>query len=326
MRSLSSNCLVINTDVKNRIADYIDNLYISPNSNVEEFILRANLFFFQLPENLQTALINFQRFGNENGGLLIKGLPEDPSLPATPLKLSNNINKHTFVSEFCCALFSTPLGEIYSYIQEKNGVLFQDLFPTEENKDKLSSESSEILLDFHTEVAFHPYLPDYLILYCLRSDYLKEAKTILACGKKIMNHLNNEEISVAEQTIFETGVDYSFGNIAAKAGGGRVIPILSGSRMDPFICFDPDLMKSTTEGEKIIKKINSIAHEVSDYVILEPGDLLLIDNRRAIHGRTQFKARFDGLDRWLQRVLIRKQLPFTGHDRNYNERIVRTKF
>jgi hypothetical protein len=44
-------------------------------------------------------------------------------------------------------------------------------------------------------------------------------------------------------------------------------------------------------------------------VILKTGDLLLINNHKAVHGRKPFKARYDGTDRWLQRLLVRKTLP-----------------
>ena len=38
--------------------------------------------------------------------------------------------------------------------------------------------------------------------------------------------------------------------------------------------------------------------------MLEAGDLLVVDNRRAVHGRSEFRARFDGTDRWLQRTFV----------------------
>jgi hypothetical protein len=38
---------------------------------------------------------------------------------------------------------------------------------------------------------------------------------------------------------------------------------------------------------------------------LRPGQLLLIDNDVAVHGRAPFTARYDGTDRWLKRVNIR---------------------
>jgi alpha-ketoglutarate-dependent taurine dioxygenase len=39
-------------------------------------------------------------------------------------------------------------------------------------------------------------------------------------------------------------------------------------------------------------------------VVLADGDLLIVDNRRAVHGRSEFVARFDGADRWLQRTFV----------------------
>jgi len=42
---------------------------------------------------------------------------------------------------------------------------------------------------------------------------------------------------------------------------------------------------------------------------LETGDLLVIDNNKTIHGRKPFQPKYDGTDRWVQRMLVRKQLP-----------------
>ncbi len=43
-------------------------------------------------------------------------------------------------------------------------------------------------------------------------------------------------------------------------------------------------------------------------ILSEPGDLIIIDNRRTSHSRTKFKAYFDGYDRWLQRVFIKQDI------------------
>ncbi|MGI8801433.1 MAG: TauD/TfdA family dioxygenase [Solirubrobacteraceae bacterium] len=43
-------------------------------------------------------------------------------------------------------------------------------------------------------------------------------------------------------------------------------------------------------------------------VRLAPGDLLVIDNLRAIHGRAAFAARHDGTDRWLKKVMVTRDL------------------
>ncbi len=54
----------------------------------------------------------------------------------------------------------------------------------------------------------------------------------------------------------------------------------------------------------MLSKVVEITNDPSLYtaVALRPGDLLVLDNRRAVHARTAFTPRFDGTDRWLQRV------------------------
>jgi len=43
-------------------------------------------------------------------------------------------------------------------------------------------------------------------------------------------------------------------------------------------------------------------------VALLPGECLFIDNYKTVHGRSSFKARFDGTDRWLKRINITRDL------------------
>jgi alpha-ketoglutarate-dependent taurine dioxygenase len=43
-------------------------------------------------------------------------------------------------------------------------------------------------------------------------------------------------------------------------------------------------------------------------IALGSGDLLIIDNLQAVHGRRPFKARYDGSDRWLRRINITSNL------------------
>ncbi|MGA0208053.1 MAG: TauD/TfdA family dioxygenase, partial [Ilumatobacteraceae bacterium] len=47
------------------------------------------------------------------------------------------------------------------------------------------------------------------------------------------------------------------------------------------------------------------------HVVLQRGDVLVIDNHRAVHGRTPFTPRYDGTDRWLKRSLVVRALPTT---------------
>ena len=48
-------------------------------------------------------------------------------------------------------------------------------------------------------------------------------------------------------------------------------------------------------------------------IVLKTGDLLIINNRTTVHGRRPFDARYDGTDRWVQRILAIETLPPPTH-------------
>jgi len=41
---------------------------------------------------------------------------------------------------------------------------------------------------------------------------------------------------------------------------------------------------------------------------LDAGEICFVDNRKAVHGRRAFKARYDGYDRWFKRMNITRDL------------------
>src|SRR5260370_13551448 len=56
--------------------------------------------------------------------------------------------------------------------------------------------------------------------------------------------------------------------------------------------------------DALLRQLRSSQYDVA----LEPGDLLIIDNYRAVHGRKPFQARYDGRDRWLKRISVTRDL------------------
>ena len=59
-------------------------------------------------------------------------------------------------------------------------------------------------------------------------------------------------------------------------------------------------------------------------IVLEAGDLLVVDNNTAVHGRSPFTPRFDGTDRWLQRTFVVADLAPSAADRR--GRVITTHF
>ena len=80
-----------------------------------------------------------------------------------------------------------------------------------------------------------------------------------------------------------------------------------GSWLTPMkLVFDQDLMTGVTpEANRLIQRIVDIyeAHKLS--VVLEAGDVLVIDNRVTVHGRSKFSPRYDGSDRFVVRCFAR---------------------
>src|SRR4029077_20693193 len=87
--------------------------------------------------------------------------------------------------------------------------------------------------------------------------------------------------------------------------------VLFGSREAPYARLDPFFMRTVEEPPEEQAGREALSARVyaslSDYV-LEPGDVCLIDNLRALHGRRSFKARHDGNDRWFKRINLARAL------------------
>lgn len=303
-------------------------LKTNPYQETETFIKLATIAAFNLPESLKHWLLDFKLNGNQQGYLLLRGLPIDQPLMPTPTDLHTvKQQKHTFYSEFWLSTIGSFFGEPFSYVQENEGNLFHNVRPTSSKQDKLSSESSSILLDFHTETAFHPHAPDYLILFCLRGCRDHQAKTIVTSIGNFYPAIDKPLATTLRKPWFKTGIDYSFGSENGMRGNGPTIPILYGDPNDPLIIFDPDLMLGINqEAELAITQLRKIINDYQQGVVLEPGDLIMIDNKRALHGRTYFKAYFDGYDRWLQRLYISRDLRSANILFGKRERIISYDF
>lgn len=227
----------------------------------------------------------------------------------TPENIHSHIGETTILARIQAILLSYLGGEIISYEAEGDGHLFQDIIPVKDMEKQQTSIGSQIELEIHTEQAFSYYRPDFLSLACLRSD--PNAWTYILSIDVLLAHLSQEEIAFLQQPLWKIGVDLSFRlrDEAFLEGDIRgPIPILysdsnyrSGSK-DFFLCFDQDLMTGITEeAQEMITKIVRIYYEHRTAICLQPGDILILDNRKVVHGRSAFSPKYDGTDRFLVR-------------------------
>lgn len=309
------------------LRELVGQIPFDPIEEFEAFYREARLLFHEMPRRLRRILLEFADQGNVDGALMLRNLPCDPEIPPTPVRSGETVCKATSASELWMCCVASALGEPVGYLQEKQGRLFQDIFPTPQNADKLSSESSSILLDFHTEIAFHPYMPEYLLLFGLRQDPDKEARTIFSSVRRFVHLLPPAVRDTLFSDLFRTGVDYSFGNFDEVQGAGPLVSILFGDRQDPFLRYDLDLMiGQTPEAQEALQVVRGLVNQVKADVVIEPGCLLVLDNRRCVHARSDFKAFYDGRDRWLQRMAVVRDLEPSHRDRVRGSRIIATDF
>jgi hypothetical protein len=300
---------------------------IDPYEDPERFIQEALLAFHELPIELRRKVVDFKRNSNDFGALVIKGLPGDPNLPSTPARSREIPKRSTYLSEFWLAVFASPLGDPIGYYQEKSGAIFQNVVPVKENADKLSSESSEDTLDFHTETAFHPQMPDYLLLYCLRPDPDRQAATLIAGSRMMIPQVPLKYRPILFDPAFRTGIDYSFGSPSGQVGNGPVMSILRGDPFDPLMKLDPDLMIGLEpDADAALNAMKAAIKAAGRSIFLEESDLIIVDNHRAIHGRSKFRAYYDGQDRWLQRMYVLSDLGHVVEGREAGGRVIRARF
>lgn len=284
------------------------------------FVRAAGYARRRLPAEIHDALVDLADQSPRSGFLLLRNI-DIGSIPHTPSLPTEETSKD-LRSELVLLSVARCLGQPIGYLPEHNGSLVQNIVPVRGAEGNQISTSSRVELQFHTETAFHPYRPRYLLLLCLRGD--PQAGTLVASVYDIVERLSQHDLEVLRQNRFRTAVDESFLN-GASSGLGIARPILSGSESDLTFVYDADLMVGIdSEAQDVLEWLASAVRESSRCVVLDAGDLLVVDNNVAVHGRTPFVARFDGTDRWIQRAFVVSDLSPSANDRV--GRIVTTTF
>ncbi|WP_204264519.1 TauD/TfdA family dioxygenase [Geodermatophilus normandii] len=266
-----------------------------------------------VPRRLADAVRRFDLHGTNTGILVLRGL-DVGAVPPTPPDNTQGLAGRCLLATQA-ALVASLLGHQISYSAEGFGHLWQDMVPSREKVLTQTSQGSGTELEAHTEQAFSPLRPDHVVLACLRGD--PGAKTYVFPAKKLVAHLSPEEVDLLRQPLWCTTIDDSFKEFVPDPDAVRgPLPILSGDREDPAMVVDQDLMHGVTpRAQALLKKVIDIyvGHRYAH--VLEPGDVLALDNRAAMHGRSVFRPRFDGGDRFIARGFVVRDLHVSAHAR-----------
>jgi L-asparagine oxygenase len=290
----------------------------TPDELLASLIRRAGV----LPAELVERLLRLRADPQAAGALLIRGLPVDVDLPPTPTTSGTPVIDDTAVSRLAILMIGILMGEPVAYAAEKNGELVQNVFPTREHRESPSNDSSAVALEFHTELTFSRSVPaqsfdvaapDFVLLFALRSPPDRSATTTTIEARDICRLLSAQQIDVLRQPWFELRAPYSFTQDSQSCRPwSPPHALVSGSRDCPELTFDIScgVRARRAEAEHALDALRRVCAEpaIQRPVVLNGGDLLVIDNHKCAHARSHYTARFDGKDRWLQRLYVRHSI------------------
>lgn len=275
-----------------------------PRADLPAFFAAAETLSADLPADLLTLLRNFRARGNVEGHLLLRGLPVHEDLPNTPTSTPAPDDRPLIAGEAWLALVGRVLGLPTGYAELRNGTIYHDVYPSP-GAHHLSSETSETLLEFHTEMAYHQLQPQYVMLSCSRDDHEHRAATLVASVRRALPLMDRKHVEQLLNEPVPCKVDISFRGDDPE-GPTTSVQVLSGDRDDPLLGYDRELLAPVTPAAKeALAALGAALDKVTEAVLLHPGELLVVDNYRTTHARSPFHPHWDGADRWLHRMYIR---------------------
>jgi L-asparagine oxygenase len=210
----------------------------------------------------------------------------------------------TLLHDFWLTLLCGQLGELFSYASLQAGRLVEDLLPIAGLEDLQLGLSSLGGFDFHVDDPFDDDRCDFFGLIAMRNPTRTE--TMLAAIDDA--DLSGLDTDVLFEPRFLIRVDPE--HLEGMGITDEVTlrrPVLSGSRSAPDLCLDwsyTDAVPGDDRARAGLADLRSRLEAVRTTVALEPGDVLLIDNHRLVHGRRPFQPRYDGTDRWLRHAMV----------------------
>lgn len=291
----------------------------------------ACVYAHELPRRIRKFLNDFRALESP-GFCMISGYPiDDAKIGCTPVhwKLRPAVSP-SLEEELLLILFGSLLGDPLGWATQQDGHIIHDVLPIKGHEHEQLVSSSEELVWWHTEDAFHPYRCDYLAMMCLRN--LDEVATTVACLDWVQldekhieilfeprfmirpdeSHLEKNKSDVNHRSDDEQQLlQAAYGKINRMNSNPDKLSVLFGSPQAPYVRIDPYFMEQPLDDEEAQRALDALAESIDQKltsVVLKPGDFIFIDNYRVVHGRKPFKARYDGFDRWLKRINVTRDL------------------
>lgn len=285
-----------------QIRDCLKNIDGDPyGAGFEEFYFKVRVSTDNFPLRVRESLQTFKQNSGKSGVLLIRGIPVDVGLKPTPTVSYAEVSDKIVGCEKYLLMNASIIGEPVGFADWHQGERIQNLYPIRE-LDQTQCASNSVYLEMHTETAFRPNTPTHLILLCLKKDPNSQAKTVFCDLAAIIDSMSES----ARKILASPGFCFQ---IASEKGINFTIPkpIEWYKNEIRHLHYAEALTAIDEQSEEVLIELRNRILSNSIVIELDKGDLVIIDNHHIVHGRTAYSPRFDGTDRWLQRVLIGTQ-------------------
>jgi L-asparagine oxygenase len=228
-----------------------------------------------------------------------RDIPVTEEVPPTATRYSSEIPKKAFQSEGVIGAVSIELGRLFNY-RETSGFIMHDIYPAKGYEHSRSFVSSRKMLSFHTDGSAHPELiPDYVLLYCVRSD--RKAANLVVDLNILLGHLSAEVVNILMRPLFrhlvsESPEHYTLQPVLFREGGLVTVR------------YDEDNTSGINDEAKLSQQLlDEVIRKVAARIPNYSNSLLVLNNQRCLHARTSFSPKFDGEDRWIKCTYVTRK-------------------
>jgi L-asparagine oxygenase len=286
-----------------------------PGERPDRYCEEAALLAAKLPTSVRTQLRRFSLNGAPEGFLVVRNLPADTETPPRPVDEARHLGERTLVAG-AQAIVGQTVGELVGYEGEGEGRIFQDVVAAPDEGEDIGGSSARP----RTERAHSPLRPDFVSVACLSGRFVET--TYVLDARTLLKALDHREQGLTREPLWTTRPPGSPGRDSEARVGP--LPIIEGSDEDPLIRFDAEVdWGIVPEAERLRLKIAEVYRQLRTSHTLIPGELLLIDNRRAVFERTVVDG---GSDQFALRAYLVRDLVKSRCARFGNGRVIGARF
>lgn len=177
--------------------------------------------------------------------------------------------------------FGKHLGSILTYSGERGGRVIHDIRSEPSRRNECSSFGSNTPLQFHTEMAFHHVTPSFVLLFCVRSD--PHCKTELVEQYNIISRLSKKSLETLQKPFYRIHPPISY-ELPYRPQWKQIVHHHS------ILSFADHCRTEfkTQEARESYQELIGICNQQKSDIVLQEGDLLIINNKTQVHARSSY--------------------------------------